>query len=224
MVEHLIRMVEVRFLVGLVCLLSIVAILIDAFEAVLLPRRVTHGYRFLRFFYRYSWRGWRRLVACVVSSRRRETLLSLFGPLALLVLFCTWAIGLIVAFAFLQWSLRTPMMPGASPQGPGGYLYFSGVTFFTLGYGDLTPVDELGRFLAGVETGLGFGFLAMVISYHPVLTQGIFQERRDRDFCCFDSRARADHPHGSLKFSFDLEIRNRRRRWEPNWPPGKPGR
>src|SRR5262249_14902963 len=50
-------------------------------------------------------------------------------------------------------------------------LYFSGVTFFTLGYGDLTPIGPLGKFLAVLETGLGFGFLAMLISYHPVLTQ-----------------------------------------------------
>ena len=111
------------------------------------------------------------LVSFVVVPRRREALLSCFGPLALLVLFCTWAIVLIVAFGFLHWSLQTPMMPGAASLPPGGYLYFSGVTFFTLGYGDLTPAGELGRFLAVLETGLGFGFLAMIISYHPVLTQ-----------------------------------------------------
>lgn len=165
-----------RFIVGLVSLLSIVAILIDAFEAVLLPRRVSHGFRLLRFFYRNTWRGWRLLVSLVASPRRRETILSLFGPLALLVLLCTWAIGLIVAFAFLHWSLQTPMLPGALALHPGGYLYFSGVTFFTLGYGDLTPAAELGKFLAVAETGLGFGFLAMVISYHPVLT-GAFSRR-----------------------------------------------
>jgi Ion channel len=158
----------VRFIVGLGSLLLILSVFFDAFEAVLLPRRVTHGYRFLRFFYRYSWRAWRRLVTFISTPRRRETVLSLFGPLALLVLFATWAAGLIVAFASLHWSLQTPMTVGAAALEPGDYLYFSGVTFFTLGYGDMTPLGALGKFLAVVETGLGFGFLAMVISYHPV--------------------------------------------------------
>jgi len=194
----------VRFIVGLACLLSIVAILIDAFEAVLLPRRVAHGFRFLRFFYRHTWRGWRRLVAWIPSPRRRETFLSLFGPLALIVLLCAWAIGLIVAFAFLHWSLQTPMLPRALALGPEGYLYFSGVTFFTLGYGDVTPVGELGRFLAVAETGLGFGFLAMVISYHPVLTQAF--SRREIVISLLDARG------GSPPTASQILIRSRNAR------------
>jgi hypothetical protein len=190
-----------RFIIGLVSLLAIAAILLDAFEAVLLPRRVSHGYRFLRFFYRHSWRGWRGLVTFVSSPRRRETLLSVFGPLALLVLFGTWAIGLIVSFGFLQWSLQTPMLPGASPLPPGGYLYFSGVTFFTLGYGDLTPADVLGRFLAVLETGLGFGFLAMIISYHPVLTQAF--SKREIVISLLDARG------GSPPTAAQILIRSR---------------
>ena len=193
--------VAVRFIVGLVSLLSIVAILVDAFEAVLLPRRVTHGSRFARFFYRQSWRGWRRLVTFIASPRRRETLLSLFGLLALLVLFGTWAIGLIVAFAFLHWSLQTPMIPGASSLPPGGYLYFSGVTFFTLGYGDFTPADEFGRFLAVLESGLGFGFLAMIISYHPVLTQAF--SKRELVISLLDARG------GSPPTAAQILIRSR---------------
>lgn len=194
-------MVGVRFIVGLISLLSVAAILADAFEAVLLPRRVTHGFRLLRLFYRNTWRGWRRVVALVNSPRRRETLLSLFGPLALLVLMCTWAVGLIIAFGFLHWSLQTPMMPGAAALQPSGYLYFSGVTFFTLGYGDLTPAGELGRFLAVVETGLGFGFLAMVISYHPVLTQAF--SKREIVISLLDARG------GSPPAAAQILIRSR---------------
>ncbi len=195
---------KLRIIVGLVSLLAIVAILIDAFEAVLLPRRVAHGFRFLRFFYRHTWHAWRWLVACIPSLRRRETFLSLFGPLALLVLLCTWAIGLIVAFAFLHWSVQTPMLPGALALHLGGYLYFSGVTFFTLGYGDLTPAGDLGKLIAVVETGLGFGFLAMVISYHPVLTQAF--SRREIVISLLDARG------GSPPTAAQILIRSRNSR------------
>jgi hypothetical protein len=160
----------VRLVVGLASLVVIFAILLDAFEAVLLPRRVSHGYRFLRFFYRHAWRGWRRIVGLISSPRRRETVLSVFGPLALLVLYCSWAGGLVAAFGLLHWALQTPITVDGAPLA-GTYIYFSGTTFFTLGYGDLTPTGSLGRLLAVVESGLGFGFLAMIIGYHPVLTQ-----------------------------------------------------
>ncbi len=175
-----------QFIVGLGSLLLIVAILVDAFEAVLLPRRVTHGYRLIRFFYRNAWRAWRGLVSLISSPKRRETVLSLFGPLALLVLFGAWAVGLILAFASLHWALQTPMSAGRTSLVAGDYLYFSGVTFFTLGYGDMTPVGGLGKFLAVAETGLGFGFLAVVISYHPVLSQAF--SRRETVISLLDAR------------------------------------
>lgn len=163
--------VIVRFFVGLVSVVSIAAILLDAFEAVLLPHRVIHGYRFVRFFYRNTWWCWRRMVEGLSFLLRRETMLSVFGPLALLVLFVAWAGGLVIAFGLLHWALQTPITGVETSLDVGTYLYFSGTTFFTLGYGDLTPSNALGRFLAVVECGLGFGFLAMVIGYHPVLTQ-----------------------------------------------------
>jgi hypothetical protein len=125
----------------------------------------------------------------------------LFGPLALLVLFGTWATGLIVAFAILHWSLQTPMTPGGTSLAPGSYLYFSGVTFFTLGYGDMTPTGTLGRFLAVVETGLGFGFLAVIISYHPVLTQAF--SRREIVISLLDARG------GSPPTAAQILIRSR---------------
>ena len=63
----------------------------------------------------------------------------------------------------------------------------SGVTFFTLGYGDVTPAATLGRFLAVIETGMGFGFLAGVISYLPVLYQAF--SRRKTTIALLDARA-----------------------------------
>ena len=174
------------FIVGAGSLLLIFAILLDAFETVLLPRRVTHGYRLARFFYRHSWRGWRQLAGLIPLPKYRQSVLGLFGPLALLVLFATWAVGLIAAFGSLHWALQTPMSAGGTPSAMGDYLYFSGVTFFTLGYGDVTPAGHLGKFLAVAETGLGFGFLAMIISYHPVLTQAF--SRREILISLLDAR------------------------------------
>ena len=51
----------------------------------------------------------------------------------------------------------------------------------------MTPVEPLGRFLAVVETGIGFGFLAVVISYLPVLYQAF--SRREVTISLLDARA-----------------------------------
>ncbi len=125
-------------------------------------------------------------------SKKREGLLGWFGPLSLLGLFASWSIGLIFGFALLSWSAGS-VMHGIAPihvDGPLGftsYLYWSGVTFFTLGYGDITPLSGLSRFLAVIESGLGFGFLALVISYMPVLYQAF--SRREATISLLDARA-----------------------------------
>ncbi|MDQ1351762.1 MAG: hypothetical protein QG657_2067 [Acidobacteriota bacterium] len=43
-------------------------------------------------------------------------------------------------------------------------LYFSAVTFTTLGYGDLTPISGFGKFFASIEAFLGPAFAAIFIS------------------------------------------------------------
>ena len=47
----------------------------------------------------------------------------------------------------------------------------SGVTFFTVGYGDLVPQTRLGRLISVLEAGTGLGFIALVIGDLPVLYQ-----------------------------------------------------
>jgi hypothetical protein len=160
-----------RFLAGLLGAATIGLILIDAFESVLLPRRVTHAYRLIRLFYRVTWPAWKAVATTFASPRRREAFLSIFAPLSFLMVFVGWAAGLILSFALLQWAFQTQMGAVDPTRTSLSYVYFSGVTFFTVGYGDLSPLDTIGRFLAVFEAGLGFGFLALVLSYHPILAQ-----------------------------------------------------
>ncbi len=162
----------------------IVVVLLDAFEAILLPRRVSHAFRLARSFYRWTWFLWRAGARLLPAGRRRNALLSIFGPMSLLALLAVWAVGLIFAFALLHWSFGTAITGADSfPT----YLYFSGTTFFTLGYGDLVPTSSGGRWLSVLEAGLGFGFLAVIISYLPVLYQTF--SRREITISLLDARA-----------------------------------
>jgi hypothetical protein len=161
-------------------------ILRDGFETMVLPRRVAHRFMLARTFYTTTWAIWRALVR-LWPERRREPVLSLYGPLSLLAIFTTWVTGLVVGFGLLHWSLGTAL------QGPSGeatlatYLYLSGTTFFTLGYGDVTPLTTLGRLLAVLESGLGLGFLAVTVGYLPVCYQAF--SRREVSISLLDARA-----------------------------------
>jgi hypothetical protein len=183
---------------GVAAALAIIAIIfLDAFEAMILPRRVRHSYRLSRNFYRLSWGLWSFLALRFPAGRWRFGFLSIFGPLSLFALIAVWATGLIVGFALLHWSLGSTIShaENASPNFS-TYLYFSGTTFFTLGYGDVVPTGGFGRTLSVIESGIGFGFLALVISYLPVLYQAF--SRREATISLLDARAGSPPTAGEL--------------------------
>jgi hypothetical protein len=167
--------------------LMIFVVLWDAFETIVLPRRVTRRIRLAWLFYRYTWWPWKALARRMRRSKRRESYLGFYGPLSLIVLISVWAIGLVIGFALLQWAHHARLNIPEAAEGFGNYLYLSGVTFFTLGFGDVAPVASLGRFLSTVEAGMGFGFLAIVIGYLPVLYQAF--SRREVNISLLDARS-----------------------------------
>jgi hypothetical protein len=176
-----------KIIIAVLSVFTILAILLDGFEVVVLPRRVTRRFRFIRLFYRLTWIPWRALARFAPFARQRETLLGYFGPLSLILLLCVWAGGLVIGFASLQWSLGSAIQTTGGAASLGTYLYLSGTTFFTLGYGDVTPLGLVGRSLAVIEAGLGFGILALVIGYLPVIYQAF--GRRETIISLLDARA-----------------------------------
>src|SRR5436190_19286026 len=175
----------------------IVIIFIDAFESVVLPRRIKHNYRLARLFYRPTWRLWRAASRLLPAGKWRYGFLSGFGPLSLVGLLGLWASVLIFAFALLHWSAQTALsLPGEGDDRFDIYLYFSGTTFFTLGYGDAVPTGFWGRALSVAQAGMGFGFLATIISYLPVLYQTF--SRRETAISLLDARAGSPPTAGEL--------------------------
>jgi len=175
-----------RWVIALAGGLWIVVIAWDTFEAVVLPRRATRRFRTTRLFFRTTWWAWSAVARRIRPGGRREACLSYYGPLSLLLLFAVWAASFIAAFAMVQFGLGTRL----SVEGGGTFvqhLYMSGETFFTLGLGDITPVSPLGRALMVVEAGMGFGFLALVIGYVPILYQSF--SRREVEITRLDARA-----------------------------------
>ena len=162
-------------------------ILWDTFETIILPRRVTRWFRLTRFFYRTTWKPSAFFSRTIRNPRLREKVLSLFGPLSLFVLLGIWACVLIIGYALVFWGSHARVVAAGEPVTFWTYLYLSGVTFFTLGYGDVVPALPFGRFLSVVETANGFGLFAVVISYLPVLYQSF--SKRETSISLLDARA-----------------------------------
>jgi hypothetical protein len=160
-------------------LVLIATVLWDAFETVVMPRTVTRLVRLARIYARTTWKIWTQIARALISERRREKFLAIYGPVGLLGLLVVWAVGLIIGFALLHWSAGSQLQ---TPFGNAQFLddlYMSGTTFFTLGLGDVYPRAGIERLLTVAEGGMGFGFLAIVIAYFPVLYQA-FSRREVR--------------------------------------------
>ncbi len=180
-------MIYMRLIAAILGIVCIVVIAFDAFETIVLPRRVVRRVRVAKIFYRVSWACWAIIGRRLHTGNRREYYLSIYGPLSLIVLLFMWAALFIVGFAMLGWGLSLPMQAPEKVMGFGGYLYMSGTTFVTLGFGDITPLSRLGRVLAVLEGGTGLGFLALVIGYVPVIYQTF--SRREVNISLLDARA-----------------------------------
>jgi Ion channel len=182
------------------------AVLLDAFETVVLPRRVTRHFRLTAWFYRRTWIPWKKIAARIRTPARQQSFLGYFGPLSLIMLLAFWAAGLIFGFAVLQYGVGGHEQLGNEPLTFGRIVYHSGETFFTLGYGDIVPTSAGARALSVLEAGMGFAFLGVVIGYLPVV-YGSFS-RREIQISMLDARAGSPPTATELLLRLSRETEN----------------
>lgn len=171
---------------------AILLVLWDAFETIVVPKTVQRRLRVSTIYSNLIWKLWHSLIDRMREGGFRQALLVSFGPSALIFLFAVWAGVLVMAFGAVHWGIGA--LGESAPLGD--YLYYSGVTFFTLGFGDLTPLTPSDKFVAVLEAGTGFGFLAVVIAFIPILYQAF--QRRERLIVLMDSRAGSEPTAGEL--------------------------
>ena len=170
---------------GIACLFFA---LLDAFQTVILPRRASGKFRITHIFYGATWTPWSWLATKIRNERKRETVLSFYGPLSLVLLIGIWASALVIGFALIFYALGSPFAdPLGRTVGLRSDMYVSGTTLFTLGLGDVVPHRYLVRDLVILEAGMGLGFVAMVIGYFPVLYAAF--SRREVSISLLDARA-----------------------------------
>jgi len=176
-----------QLLASIAGIIFIFSILLDAFETIVLPRRIQRHFRITALFYRSTWPRWTGIASHIKSMSRREGFLAYYGPLSLIFLLGFWALGLIFGFACVQYGLGEHLLLSGERITFGKVLYHSGQTFFTLGYGDIVPTNSIARALAVFEAGMGFAFLGVVVGYLPVVYNSFAS--REVEISLLDARA-----------------------------------
>ena len=180
----------VAFLAGIFCVLGV---FVDAFQTIILPRRPVRGFRITRFFFIATWGTWSAKAERIRNPKAREQFYSIYGPLSLFLLLVLWAMLLVFGFSLFFYGLGSPftdVMGIHTAHGLSQYLtdlYVSGTTLFTLGLGDVVPHSLSARSLIIFESGVGLGFVALVIGYLPVIYQAF--SRREVSIVLLDARA-----------------------------------
>ena len=152
----------------------VVAVLADMVNTLVTTSTSTKRWWLTRVAYRIMWKAVRRLARRRDGSAR-EALLSAFAPISVLVLLAVWVTQQIVGFALIWWG--SGGIDGAATFADN--LYYSGVVYFTLGFGELVPSAALPRIGALIEAFSGVLTTALVIGYLPAL-YGAYGERERR--------------------------------------------
>ena len=99
-------------LIVIAAVILLAVILQDAFEVMLLPRRIFRRFRLTRLYFVAAWAIWSTGARQLPPGPRREGVLSVFGALAMIVLFAIWAAALITGFGALEWAFQ-PQAPAS---------------------------------------------------------------------------------------------------------------
>jgi hypothetical protein len=117
-------------------------------------------------FYRLAWRGFAAFARIARRQTARDRALGAFGPLSLIGLLMVWVSMALVGWSLIWWALRDSML-GLNSWVEA--VYFAGVGFLTIGFGDILPASDLTRLLSVLEALMGVVTVALVIGFLPTL-------------------------------------------------------
>jgi hypothetical protein len=159
--------------------IAVIAVLTDLVNTLVTTSTATGRWWLTRVIMSGSWRLLRAIAVRVPEGRRREALLSLYAPVLVLLLLVTWVVQQIIGFGLIWWGLNR--LDPASVSGVDGLLdsiYYSGVVFFTVGFGEVVPTSTVPRFGALIEAFAGVLTTALVIGYLPALYSAYSERER----------------------------------------------
>jgi hypothetical protein len=154
-------------------ILIVVSVLADMVNTLVTTSTGSSRYWLTARLYEISWR-FMRALGRRLSDSRREHLFATFAPVSILLLLAVWVAQQIVGFGLIWWAVGG--IDGATSAFDS--IYFSGVVYFTLGFGELVPVDAVPRLGVLIEALSGVLPTALVIGYLPALYSAYSERER----------------------------------------------
>ena len=152
----------------------VLAVLADMVNTLVATSTSTARWWLTAQLYRWSWGLTRRLAMALRSDVARERLLSTFAPVSVLALLGVWVAQQVLGFGLIWWGLGG--IDGAESLTDS--TYYSGVVYFTLGFGELVPTEIVPRLGALAEALAGVLTTALVIGYLPALYAAYSERER----------------------------------------------
>jgi Ion channel len=168
----------------------------DSFATIVLPRTVAPMRRPSGRFNQFSWLIWSAVGRRLAESQLKLNFLAIYGPISVILLLILWGGLMIVAFAMIYHGLGDQFDAASGTVSFGTLLYTSASTFLTLGLGDITSPQPIGRTFVIIEAGSGFIFLGLIISYMPLLDQAYSSREVGNQLL----HSRAGRPPSGIKF------------------------
>lgn len=139
-------------------------VLLDVVNTLVTTTRSRGRWWLTLVFYTKTW-TLIRAIGRRMSDDGKERLYGLFAPLSVIGMLVLWVALQVVGFGLIWWGLDG--IDGAGSLGDA--MYYSGVVYFTLGFGEIVPTDAVPRIGALIEAFSGVLTTALVIGYLPAL-------------------------------------------------------
>jgi len=159
-------MAVLRVLAFLAGAAAVVATFGSAVRTVVIPRGIPA--RLTRFVFFQMRRIFRLRARPSAPYEKRDRVMSLYGPVSLLILLVTWMTIVILAYTAMYWGLGGMSVRDA--------FTLSGSAVLTLGFAD--PGDLPATALVFTEAALGLILLALMITYLPSI-YSVFSRREN---------------------------------------------
>jgi len=179
--------------VGILGIVLVVGTFRDLVSTVITTQR-DRRWSAARRYYQVTWRWYARAARRIDDPQRRERYLVPYGPVSLIGLLAIWVALLMCGWGLIWWGLQNHM---EGIDNPVSAVYFSGVTFLTIGYGDIVAQGGGSRILAVVEGLMGVLTTAMVIGLLPTLFAAYM--RRESKLLTLDDLSDQVTPLGYLR-------------------------
>lgn len=162
----------IHILAALLGFAVVLAVLADMINTLVTTQTSSWKWWLSRRLAAITWSGVRSISCRLPEGPLREGLLATLAPVLVLLMLVAWVTQQIVGFGLIWWGI-------GGVSGVDGLLdsiYYSGVVFFTVGFGEVVPAGTIPRFGALAEAFTGVLTTALVIGYLPAL-YGAYSER-----------------------------------------------